>query len=213
MDAVGREEPVLDALLEAVGVQRVAKVGVGVSVVVAKRSRRHAELGGGLEVFEDFAPVAVVARAASMTLVHDHEVEEVRAVLPIEARTVRVARDRLVGGEVHLAAQHGFALDLVPGVAEGSELLVLRVVDEDVPVGQVEHARPPVFAAAIPASLPEPPADLEGDEGLARARGQGQEDALLALQDRLDRAIDGDLLVVARGAARSVVVWRDHPLG
>ena len=62
---------------------------------------------------------------------------------------------------------------------------------------------PAVFAGAVPAGVPELPADLEGDDGLAGAGGHGEQDAPLALQDGLDGAVDGDLLVVARGLAGS----------
>ena len=58
MHAVGRQEAVVDALPQAVGVNRVAEIEVGVAVVVAQRRRRHAELIGRLEVFEDLAPVS-----------------------------------------------------------------------------------------------------------------------------------------------------------
>ena len=77
MHAVGREEAVVDALPQAVGVDRVAEVAVGVAVVLAQRRGRHAELVGRLEVLEDLAPVALVAGAAAMALVDDDEVEEV----------------------------------------------------------------------------------------------------------------------------------------
>ena len=79
MHAVGREEAVVNALPQAVGVNRVAEVEVGVAVLVAHRRGGHAELIGGLEVFEDLAPVGIFLRAAAMALVHDDEVEEVGA--------------------------------------------------------------------------------------------------------------------------------------
>ena len=56
MHAVGREKAVVDALAQAVFVDRVAEIDVGVAVVLAQRRRRHAELVGGLEILEDLAP-------------------------------------------------------------------------------------------------------------------------------------------------------------
>ena len=82
MDAVRGEEAVVDALAQAVCVDRIAEIEVGVAVVVAQRRGGHAELEGGLEVFEDLAPGAVVARAAAVALVHDDQVEEVRRDIP-----------------------------------------------------------------------------------------------------------------------------------
>src|SRR2546428_11854899 len=48
VDAVRCKEPVFDALAQAVLVKRIAEVGVGVAVVLAKWSRRHAKLVGRL---------------------------------------------------------------------------------------------------------------------------------------------------------------------
>ena len=59
------------------------------------------------------------------------------------------------------------------------------------------------FARQVPAALEQRPGDLEGDRGLAGAGGERQQDALLAGGDRLQRVLDGVVLVVARlpGAA------------
>ena len=76
--AVGGEEAVLDALAQAVLVDRVAEVEIGVAVVLAQRGGGHAELKGRLEVVEDLPPVGVVPGAAAVAFVHDDEVEEVR---------------------------------------------------------------------------------------------------------------------------------------
>ena len=78
MDAVGREEAIVNALLEAVGVNWVAEIEVGVLVVLAQRRGGHAELVGRFKVFENLAPVGIFLGAAAMALVHDDEIEEVR---------------------------------------------------------------------------------------------------------------------------------------
>ena len=70
-----------------------------------------------------------------------------------------------------------------------------------------------MLASAVPARGPELPADLEGDDGLAGAGRHREQHARLALQDRLDGAVDGDLLVVARRLAGSVVAGREQPVG
>src|SRR3989304_1203665 len=69
----------------------------------------------------------------------------------------------------------------------------------------------PVFASAVPAALPQLPADLGGDFGLASASGHGEQDAALPLEDGLYGAVDGDLLVVAHGCVGLVVVGREEP--
>jgi hypothetical protein len=54
--------------------------------------------------------------------------------------------------------------------------------------------------------LPQPPDDLEGGVGLARAGRHDQQNPVLALGDGLDRRVDGIHLIVARGLAAAVVV-------
>ena len=49
----------------------------------------------------------------------------------------------------------------------------------------------------IPAALEQLPRDLKGDEGLAGAGGQRQQDAVLSVGDRFQHPIDGDFLIVA----------------
>src|SRR5206468_2049540 len=108
------------------------------------------------EVLQDLAPVALVLRAAPVALVHDDQVEEVARILLIQTRPPFIPRDGLVSGEVHLAAVDRLAvLDLVARVGEQSEILVLRVVDQDIPVRQEEDAWVPIASGGIPAAAPE----------------------------------------------------------
>ena len=90
MDAVGGEEAVLDALPQAVGVDRVAEVGVGVHVIVALGRGGHPKLKGGLEVLQDLPPTAFVPGTPPMALVNDDQVEEVGRILAVEPRTAFV---------------------------------------------------------------------------------------------------------------------------
>src|SRR5262249_48781004 len=126
------QEAIGDALLEAIRVERVAEVDVGVSVVLPERRGRHSELGSWVEGLQDVPPVAVVTSGAAMALVHDDEIEEVRGVFLEESRPAFILGDGLISGEVHLPALDRLTfLDLVPGISEGSKRLVLRVIDEN----------------------------------------------------------------------------------
>ena len=59
---------------------------------------------------------------------------------------------------------------------------VVCLVGEDVAVGEEQDARPARrLAAQVPAAMEQLPGDLKGDEGLARAGGEGQQDALPVL--------------------------------
>ena len=212
MHAEGGEKPVLDALSEAVFIDRIAEIRVGVDVVLAARRGGHADLGCGLEPLQDLAPVAVVAGAAPMALVDDDEIEEVSRVLPIETRPALVAGDALIGREVHVAALRSVtAGDLVTRISEDAEVLRHRVVHEDVAVGEKEHLRPARGALGVPAGGPELPGNLERNGGLPRSGAQRQQDALAPGDDSLDRTVDGDLLVVAQRPA-PVLVGRSQQL-
>ena len=149
------------------------------------------------EVFEDFAPVAFVAGASPVTLIHDDEIKEIGAVFPIEAGATLVLGNGLVGGEIHLTALDDFALNLPAGIAEGGELFVLRIVYEDGAVGEVQDAGATRLAGAVPASAPELPADVEGHIRLAGTGWHVDQHMALAAGDCGDDAVDGDLLVIA----------------
>jgi hypothetical protein len=75
-----------------------AEVEIGVAVLIAQRRGRHAELVGGLEPFENLAPVGFFPGAAPVALVHDHQVEEVAWEFLVEAGAPLVPGDRLVRG-------------------------------------------------------------------------------------------------------------------
>jgi hypothetical protein len=133
--AVRREKAVLDALAQAVGVDRVAEVLVAVARLLAQRRGRHAELHGGREVVEYGAPVAVVAAGATVAFVDDDQIEEVRAGTGgTHLRWRWTAPDRCRStcpGSGYVAAG-----DLVAGIAKRREHLGHRVIDQDVAVGQ-----------------------------------------------------------------------------
>ena len=96
-------------------------------------------------------------------------------ILLEQTRPALILGDGLIDGEIHFAAFDDLAgFDLVARVAEGGEGLVLRVVDQDVAVGEIENARPAVLARPVPAARPQLPADLKGDDRLAGARGHCQ---------------------------------------
>ena len=75
-DLVRREEAVLDALLERVGVDRLAEVVDVRDVLRLLRRRRQPDLGRRGEVLQDLPPSGVFVRASTVALVHDDEVEE-----------------------------------------------------------------------------------------------------------------------------------------
>jgi hypothetical protein len=87
------------------------------------------------------------------------------------------------------------------------------LIDEDVAVGEVEDFGPPIGPGAVPAGTPEFPAEVERDDGLARPCGHGEEEAPPPLEDGFDRAVDGDLLVIALARADGVISRCEEALG
>src|SRR5690606_11887204 len=103
-------------------IERIAEIVVGVDVILSPRRRCHPDLGRRLEPLEDFSPVAIVARTATMAFVDDDEIEEVARILAVEARTVLVTCNGLVDREIHVATlDRQTAGDLVTGIAKGAE--------------------------------------------------------------------------------------------
>ena len=99
---VGREEAVVDALLERVGVDRLAEVVDVGDVLGFLRRGGQADLGGGGEVFEDFAPGRILRGAAAMALVDHDQVEEAGRELAEELLPLLRAGDRLIEAEIDL---------------------------------------------------------------------------------------------------------------
>ena len=195
VDAVRSKETILDALAQGVLVDRIAEIQIGVTVVLAQRGGRHAELICWLEPFEDFPPVGIITGAAAMTFVHDHQIEKVAGELLVKRGTVGIARKSLIDREIHLPAFHHLTgLDLVAGIPERGEDAVLRIVHQDVAVGEEQDLRPAVLAGAVPAGVPEFPTDLEGDGRFSRAGRHGEQLADDSQDDAFDGAVDRDLL-------------------
>src|SRR5712664_1986240 len=130
MHAIGGKETVVDALPEAVLIQGIAEVKIGIPVVITQRRGSHAKLIGGLEIFKDSAPGAVIARATPMTLIHNYQIEKFGRVGFEQAGASFIFRERLVNGEVHFPTFNDFArFNLVAGVAKRGEDAILGLVD------------------------------------------------------------------------------------
>ena len=199
-DLVGGEEAVLDALLERVGVNRVAEVIDVRDRPGFLRRRGQADLGGGGEILEDLSPGGVLRGASAMALVDDDQVEEVGRELLVDVAGLLGAGDGLVERQVDLVGLVDLSLlDLGHRRAERLEVVRLGLVDQDVAVGEEQDA-------LLDPGLPEPPDDLERGVGLAGAGRHDQQDAVLSVGDCLDRAVDGVELVVTGRLAGAVVV-------
>ena len=208
-----REEAIIDAFLETVGVHRVAEIAVGVRVHIPLGRGSKTQLCGGFEILQDAAPSALVVRASPVTLIDNDKVEEVRGIVTEVRRTLRPAHERLEDREEHTAIGGHLALladvvrvdpyqRIIGERAEG----VVGLVGQDVAVGQEEDARATFpITLHVPTRMEELPSDLEGDGRFARAGGQGEQDALLVRGDGVQHPLNGQVLVVARLPASSLV--------
>ena len=194
------QETIGDALLERVGVDRIAEV-LDIGNVPGFLGRcGEANLRGRREVLEHFAPGRIIGRTTTVTLVHDDQVEEVRGELFVDVLLLLRSRDGLIKRQVDFECFIDRAMgDLGHRLTERLEVVGLGLVGEDVAVDEEEDA-------LLGARLPKPPNDLEGGVGLAGAGGHHEQDAVLAAGDGLDGAVDGDELVVMRRLAGTVFV-------
>jgi hypothetical protein len=71
---------------------------------------------------------------------------------------------------------------------------------------------PRTTTSTAPGARPKLPANLEGNDGLARSRRHREKQALPPGEDRFDRPVDGDLLVVPGRLAADRVVGSDQVL-
>jgi hypothetical protein len=196
MNTIRREKTILDALAERISVYRIAEVAIGIAVISAQRRCGHAQLKRRLEVTQDLAPVALILGAAAMALIDDDQVEEILGVFLVKSGAPLVLGDGLVNREIHLAPLVDFAvLNLPSSITEGGEHLVLRVIDQNISVGEIKNLRTAVLARPVPAHVPKLPTDLKCHGGFPGSRRHGKQDSLLALQHSLNNPVDGDFLM------------------
>jgi hypothetical protein len=83
VNTVWGKEPVFDALLQAIGVDGIAKVFVGIPIVISQRCCGHSDLNRRPKIFEDFSPVAIFSCTPAMAFINDYQVKEIRGIFSI----------------------------------------------------------------------------------------------------------------------------------
>lgn len=154
MNAIRREETIVNTLTEAILKNGITEIQVGVAIIITQRRGGHAELDCRSEVIEDHAPRAVFAGTASVALVHNDQVEEIGWELAEEPFAAFVLGHGLIDAEIHLPTMDNLAiLDLVAGIAKGGKDSVFRLVDQDIAVGKVKNAWLMMDSSKVPAAF------------------------------------------------------------
>src|SRR5438874_5128256 len=120
--------------------------------------------------------------------------------------TLVVGRERLINGEVNLAAFDRVAvLNLCARIAKLCKDFILRIIDENVAIGEVENFGTAMLTSLIPPSVPKLPADLKRNRRLTCSGRHRKKNAALARHDCFYGTVDGDLLVVTFALAEHEV--------
>jgi len=205
-DLEGRQKAIVDAIFERIDIHRLAEVAVGVDVVAAARRGGQSQLHSRGKMLHDFPPGGFIVGTPAMTLINHDEVKEICGIFAKVVGAFLAAHESLEDGEKDAAvggdaSQSGdlVGTDAHQGIfGEGGEG-VEGLIGQDVAIRQEEDARQ-AFAIAfqVPAGVIKLPGDLEGDEGLAGAGCQRQQDALFVRGDGCHGFVDRDLLIVAQ---------------
>ena len=203
-DLERREEAVLDPLFQAVCINRLTEI-INIGNVLRFLGRcSHADLRCRRKVFQNFAPVTLLFRRTTVTLIHNNQVEEIRAeqlrqsgkcIIAIFFLIIVIARKLLIQREVDLIRGNGAGVifgkvHLMNDFFQWSEVLLNRLVNKVVAVSQVQdfllHT---AFQQAV--------YDLERCVGFACTGSHNQQNTVLPSCDSIHCAVDGNALVVA----------------
>ena len=135
------EETVFNPLLEAVGINRLAKIGEVGNVFGFLGRGGHAEMDGAGEVIEDFTPCRIFGGAATMALVDNDQVEKIGRDISEYFIFFGWAGDGLIERQVNFIGRIDFPIfDLGHDRAEGLEVVDQGLVGQNIAVDQKQDA-------------------------------------------------------------------------
>ena len=208
------KETVLDALFQAVCINRLTEI-INIGNVLCFLGRcSHADLRCRRKVFQNFAPVTLLFRRTTVTLIHNNQVEEIRAeqlrqfgkcIIAIFFLIVIVARKLLIQREIDLIRGNRARVifgkvHLMNDLFQRGKVLLNRLVNKIVAVSQVQDF-------LLHAAFQQTVYDLERCVGFASAGGHNQQNTVLPPCNSVYGAVDGNALVVAGrvGALAAVI--------
>ena len=107
---IGCKKAVLDALLQRVGVNRLAEIVDVGDVFRFFRRCGEADLGRGGKIFKNLAPGGILGGAATVALINNDEVKEARREFPEELLPLFRPGDGLVKTKIDLIGRVDAAL-------------------------------------------------------------------------------------------------------
>ena len=200
-DFVRSEEAVVDTLFQTICINGFAEVRDIGYLFCFLGCSSHTDLRGAVEIFEYPAPTGVLLGAATVTLINDNEVKEIRLECS-ERLFVLVTRQLLIEGQIQLiGAIQLFALDFRHDLCKRLEVLLHGLVNEDVAVSKEQD----LFLST---GFPKAVDDLKRSIGLAGTGRHNEEDTILPTGYCINGAVDGDTLIVARGLITRLEIIR-----
>ena len=200
-DFVRSEEAVVDTLFQTICINGFAEVRDIGYLFCFLGCSSHTDLRGAVEIFEYPAPTGVLLGAATVTLINDDEVEEIRLKCT-ERLFVLITSQLLIEGQVQfIGAVQLFALDFRHDLCKRLEVLLHGLVNEDIAVSKEQD----LFLAT---GFPKAVDDLKRSIGLAGTGRHNEEDTILPTGYCINGAVDGDTLIVARGLITRLKIVR-----
>ena len=143
-DLEGSKKSILYAFLQAIGINGIAKVVNVGNVFSFFRCGCHTNLCGGFEIFQNHAPAAFFLCGASMTLIYNDQVEEVRLEQLAEMFFALVTNQLLIQRKINLMRGDGAGIifayvDFVCNLFEGSKVLLNRLIHKDITVSKIQN--------------------------------------------------------------------------
>lgn len=233
LDLEWREESIIDPLSEGIFVDRLAKIVVGIHIIISLRSCSESEVDGRGEVAEDLCPVTIFSRTTSMTLIDDDEIEKISLVaivvwfedflrispqgvlsfFKIHLILARSSRECLIDCKEDIRIRRdnaSFLLDKFPIDLDTVFLqrveCIHRLIHEDIAIGEDEDARSTsADPIARPPRLKELVCDLKSNHCLTGTGREGEEDTISTFSNILHYPRDRNFLVIPRTLCRDKI--------
>ena len=190
----GRKKSILNAFLQAVCIDRLPEIVQIGNILGFLGGGRHTDLGGRLEIFQNPAPAAFLFSRASVTLIHNDQIKEIRLKQFTKMLLIVIPYKLLIQREIHLVGGNGTwiilcHIDFVNRLFQWSKVLHDGLIHQNIAICQIEHL-------SLHSTFQQAVDDLKCGIGFSSTGGHDQQQSLLAAGDGIYCAVDGDPLVI-----------------